>query len=189
MTYQKDWTGNERYPRDRFYKDKYGKEFYARDKKNNEFYPRNRKVVFARDSSGMFYYAKDNMGNEFYPVKKNKSILITDSTSPNGKLALYADGSQRYPYDTKGNEYYLTADEKPYLMRKENGEVYFAKNRNGYPMIPWNYIQNICENEPLIHFRDSAGNLVYMKESCIYLRCQAIIKCPICDRWITKCFM
>lgn len=187
MAYQRRWNGDEYYPRDKFNTDKYGKEVYARDRKNNEFYPKSKKNVFARDNSGMFYYAKDNMGNEFYPVRKNKSIFIQDSLNPNIKLALYADGTQRYPVDSKGNEYYLTENGKPYLMRRNNGEIYFAKNRKDCSLIPWNHIQHLCENEPLIYLRDSAGNLVYVRESSIYLRCQAYLKCPICDRWITSC--
>lgn len=185
MSYQRRWNGNEYYPRDKFNTDRYGKEIYARDRKNNEFYPKRRKVVFARDSSGEFYYAKDNVGNEFYPVRKNKSIFIEDSLNPNIKLALNADGSQRYPNDCNGNEYYLTENGKPYLMRKVNGEIYFAKSRRGYTLIPWNHIQN--ENEPMIYLRDSAGNLVYVKECSLYLRCQGKLRCPKCDRWITTC--
>lgn len=186
MTYRRRWNGDEYYPRGKFITDKYGKEIYARDRNRNEFYPKRKDVVFARDNSGTFYYAKDSMGNEIYPVKKNRSIFIRDSLNPNIKLALNADGSQRYPADSKGNEYYLTEDGKPFLLRKQNGEIYYAKNRKGHPMIPWNHIQNVCENEPLIYMRDSVDNLVYMKESC-YLRCQAYLKCPLCDRWMTSC--
>ena len=193
--YPRKRNGDEFYPKDEFIKDRFGRETYARDRKGNQLYPKRSKRVFARDRSGEFYYAKDNMGNEHYPIIKNKSVFIQDSLNANMKLALGADGSQRYPSDSKGNEYYLTENQIPFLMRNQNGEVYFAKNRKGYPMIPWNYLHQVADNEPLVYVRDSAGNLVYVKESLfpsalhllIRCMCNASLICPRFDECITKC--
>ena len=83
----------------------------------------------------------------------------------NVKLAFNIDGSQRYPTDSKGNEYYLKDNDMPFLMKNQNGQVFFAKTCKGYEMIPWNHLQYFVQNEPLVWTKDSADNLVYIKES------------------------
>lgn len=192
--YRKNWKGDERYPNGEFLSNDQGKQIYARDRKGNQYYPKRNKNVFARDGFDECYYAKDKFGNEYYPIKNKKSLLVKDSLNSNVRLALYADGTQRYPIDSKGNEYYLTDEnQRPFILKKKDGEVYFAKNRKGYPMIPWNCIENI--NEPLVYTWDSAGNLVYIKESLfptvlhplIRFVCNVTVICPRYEGCIGNC--
>lgn len=194
--YPRKRNGDEYYPKGEFVKDRFGREAYARDRNGNQIYPKGKKRLFARDDSGEFYYARDNRGNEYYPIVKNQSVLIRDFKNPSVKLAIDIDGNQRYPTDSKGNEYYLTENEIPYLMRNKDGETFFAKNRNGHPMIPWNFLQLVADSQPLVYFRDSAGNLVYVKESVVpptlqpFIRCMCYITllCPHHEDCITRCF-
>lgn len=158
-----------------------GKQLYARDSHNNEVYPPCKTNIFARDERYQEYYARDCNGNQIYPVVDGMSLLIP------GKLARYANGDERYPYDEKGNEYYLLEDGKPYLLKQWNGETYFAKNRKGIPLIPWNFVK-VTDDRPFICTRDVGGTSVYVHEpdlpqslkmlcNCL-CQCATSLKCP-----------
>lgn len=184
-TYPKRRNGDEYYPANgAFLVDPSSRELYARDRKGNELYPKS--GSFAKDPEGSFYYARDVHGNELYPVQKRKSILLSK-----GHHARYADGAQRYPTDSNGNEYYLTCGEnnEPYLMRKASGETYLAKNKNGQTLIPWNHLHEFISNDPHVCSKDAAGNNVYVNESAFPPALQALIRCLchisiICPRMV-----
>lgn len=177
--YPKKRNGDEYYPANKstFVTTEYGKELYARDRKGNELYPNRAVNIFARDGMGELYYAKDAKGNEYYPSRQNQSLFLIDPINKNIKLALYKDGTQRYPTDSKGNEYYLQENEQPYLMRKRSGEYYLAKSKNGQELIPWNYLQEFVGKNPCIYSKDAYGNTVYLKESEFSPAAKALIRC------------
>lgn len=176
--YPRKRNGDEYYPKQGppFLTDEYGKQVYARDRKGNQIYPDRDQNVFAMDATGDFYYAKDLHGNEYYPVRKNKSLFITDKENKRILLALYADRTQRYPKDGKGNEYYLRDEKEPFLMRRNSGESYLAKSRNGTVLIPWNFLKEYIGEEPCVYSRDADGNTVYVKESAFPPACKALIR-------------
>ncbi|KAG8173086.1 hypothetical protein JTE90_001070 [Oedothorax gibbosus] len=99
---------------------------YARDKNGNEIYPRRRHTLFSRNEEGQEYYARDKNGNEFYPCLNGQSVVIPE------RLAKFANNTQRYPSDAKGNEYYLQHQGKPYLLRQESGGNVLGQTRKGF---------------------------------------------------------
>lgn len=176
-SYPRRW-GSEYYPSTgEFVVNNFGKEIYARDKRGNQIYPNRNQNIFARDATGDYYYAKDFLNNEYYPVKNNRSLFITDPINMNIRLALYADGSQRYPTDSRGNEYYLRENGQPILMRRKNGDYYLAKNKNGHMLVPWNYMKEYIGNEPCVYSKDAAGNSIYVKESAVPPALKALVRC------------
>lgn len=161
-----------------------GGERYARDRRGNQMYPRSNNP-FARDKSYQEYYAQDYQGHEIYPCRNKKSIVLSEGERY--KIAKFADGSQRYPTDDKGNEYYLQYEGKPFLLQRNDGSNYFAKSHKGTTLIPWNYLHEQLNGDACFFYtKDAAGNGVYVAENelpqslklvcrCI---CQMIFLCP-----------
>ena len=180
QNYPKRRNGDEYYPRGfhAFLRNKNGKEYYARDCKGNQIYPKRDRNVFARDASGNYYYAKTVFGDEYYPIQKNKSLYLIDPENQVIRLALKADGTQRYPTDAKGNEYYWCHQEKgPFLLRQSTGEHYLAQNKNGHKLIPWNHLQDFIGEDPCVFSKDANENTVYIKESTFPPAFRALIRC------------
>ena len=178
--YPKRRNGDEYYPRAfiSFVRNEYGVECYAIDRKGNQIYPNRERNIFARNASGNYYYAKDVNGNEYYPVRNNKSLYFLDPENQLIRLALKADGTQRYPIDSKGNEYYWKKEGKqPFLLRRNTGEIYLARSKNGHELIPWNYLQEFIGEDPCVFARDANGNTVYIKESTFPTAFRALIRC------------
>ncbi|GIY04387.1 uncharacterized protein CDAR_54211 [Caerostris darwini] len=187
--YPKRRNGDEYYPRgcNTFVVDRIGTELYARDRRGNQFYPRRRHNIFAKTRHGFEYYAKDNAGNEKYPVIQKRSLLIIDPQTHIVKLARFADGTQRYPHDMKGNEYYLREKGLPYLLQNSEGKPYLAKSFRGAPFIPWNYFQEYSLNDHLhTPGKDAAGNTIYVDErnlppwlqNLVRCMCEIVVICP-----------
>lgn len=172
MEYPKRRNGSEYYSKatEPFLKGENGRERYARDKNGNELYPRRKHNLFARNEKGQMYYARDRDGNEFYPCLNGQSIVIP------GRIAKFANNTQRYPSDAKGNEYYLQHEGEPYLLRQESGETYLAKTRKGIPMTPWNEL-HVNDNKPYVCTRDAAGNCVYVHETDLPPSLKSICNC------------
>lgn len=123
-------NGDEFYPREGFLEDETGRQVYAHARSGRQLYPK-RGSVFARDRSGNFYYAKDADGHEYYPVRDNRSLYLMDPVNQRIRLALYTDGTQRYPRDAKDNEYYWREEQdRPFLMRRSTGEQYLADRKS-----------------------------------------------------------
>lgn len=172
-----------------FVLDANGSQRYKTDGMGNDVY-RRRDPPFACDANNRYFYGCDCAGNQFYPIRNKKSVFIADPHTGTPIFAKYADGTQRYPTDDLNNEYYMTVNNEPYLLRKPNGEVYLAKTRKGSEMIPWNCANNYFTDEPHIYMRDAAGNSVYIKETQIPRVFQSLIRCicqisVICPKFIT----
>lgn len=187
--YPKRRNGDEFYPktfRD-FLKDELGNERYARNKRGSEMYPKRREKIFARDKRGLEYYATDAEGDEMYPIVRNQSKFIINASTQRVKIARFKNGTQRYPSDDKGNEYYLRDEGTPFLLRTSKGNTYLAKNRRGIVMIPWNCFNQFSNgNVPYAPFVDAGGNVVYVNHENVsrvanaFLRClcEMIVICP-----------
>lgn len=174
-----------------FVVDASGRERYARDAQGNEKYPQRLETPFARDAAGEGYYARDALGNEYYPVRNNRALFLHDPVRGGIRLALMADGTQRYPCDAKRNEYYWQDQGKPMLLRKNTGHVYLARSKNGHELIPWNHLQESVGPEPCVFSKDANGNTVYLRESDFPPPFKALIRClchisVICPR-VTGC--
>ncbi|GFT05731.1 uncharacterized protein TNCV_3925311 [Trichonephila clavipes] len=112
-----------------------------------------------------------------YPLQQGKSVIIQDIEGK-FRLAKTSNGTERYPRDAKGNEYYLQWDGKPLLLRKPNGEHYLAHNRKGFQLIPWNLLAEYAiNNEPYLFTKDVLGNNVYVRQSELPQRLSAICQC------------
>lgn len=169
-----------------------GRQEYPKDSKGNEKYPRRKNNLFARDENGNYFYAKDKDGNEYHPTRDKISVFITDPITKEMKLALYANKTQRYPNDGKGNEYYLTKDGKPYLLRNTNGKPYLARSRKGIGLIPWNHISEFIDDKPFLNSTDSVGNSIYLNESETPEIWQFMLRCIcrisiICPKHLPSC--
>lgn len=176
--YPKKRNGDEYYPANvEWVVNLNGKEVYARNRRGGEIYPNRDRNLFARNVSGDCYYAKDEKGDEYYPVRGNQSVFLMNPVTKSIRLALYGDGSERYPRDRRGNEYYFTEEKHPLLIRKNTGEFYLAKSRNGHELIPWNHLQEYVSSEPCVYSKDSNGNTVYLKESTLPGAFKALIRC------------
>lgn len=182
MRYPKSFRGDEYYPRrsKEFYTDPLtGDQVYATDRKGNERYPKRKCNYFARNRFGREYYARDSKRNEFYPKLGGKSRFIYDPY--NVKIARFADGTQRYPTDQRGNEYYLRHEGKPFPLRDAKGVIYWAKTRRGHEMIPKEYVEN---EKGIVFFKDAEGNFVYVKnlnktmERMFRCICEILMICP-----------
>lgn len=149
-----------------------GREVYARDRRGAEIYP---ETTFAKDERGEPYYARDADGHEYYPLRKKRSLPI-----PGGKPARYRDGTERYPTDDRGNEYYWKRDGVPYLMKDATGRPYLAKTRKGHALIPWNFLQDYVTNEPYRCSVDSDKNFVYVNEVDLSPFCKLVMRC-VCN--------
>ncbi|GBN19692.1 hypothetical protein AVEN_261777-1 [Araneus ventricosus] len=159
-------NGDEYYPRGRkpFIVNPEGNERYARDRKGNEFYPRTRQNRFARDKYFREYYAQDRENNEFYPFRKGLSEVIRRVDGY--QTARLANGSERYPTDARGNEYYLIQNGKPILCRQHDGKPYFARSRRRIAQIPWTVLHEyVSDRESHVATRDAVGNTVYVCRS------------------------
>lgn len=163
--------------RNKFVVDARGRQLYARDRFGREVYNvRGGGNLFARDEHNAEYYARDAEGNEYYPCVNGQTRMIPD------KLALYHDGTQRYPADHRGNEFYWSKEGKPYVLCKSDGELYFARNRRGFPLIPWNHVK-ILDDTPYWCTRDVGGTLVYVHASELPERwkrmCDCLCRCAL----------
>jgi len=150
--------------------DEGGKQLYARYWFGNEVYPQRDTFLFARDETNKEYYARDTEGNEMYPCFSGQTRMIS------GKLAKYRNGTQRYPADIGGNEYYLSHEGRPYLLVTAAGTPYFAKNRRGYSLIPWNSVV-ITDDTPYLCTRDAGGTVVYVHETELPESFKTMCKC------------
>lgn len=176
-------NGDEYYPKDykSFLKDRRGKELYARNRHGSQLYPKRNKNMFARNEKGFEYYAKTNKADEFYPLVNGRSIFITDPTTFQVKVARMADGTERYPKDGKGHEYYLRNEGIPFVLKKSDGETYLARNRRGDSLIPWNYFKEfIPDNVPHTPHMDAGGNVVYSNQENVSKLTNLLIKC-LCE--------
>ncbi|GFY66888.1 hypothetical protein TNIN_179181 [Trichonephila inaurata madagascariensis] len=157
-----------------FVKTRNGDERYAFDIKKGEIYPK-KGLLYAKNRMGKLYYARDLKGNEKYGIRNKKSVLIDHEGEI--QLAKYQSGKERYPYDHKGNEYYLTCDNEPYLLRDEEGIKYYAQDRKGNTLIPWNYYNY---DKEWMETTDSNNNKVY----CPINNCP--INCICATPWVVE---
>lgn len=140
-------------------------EIYACDEETGEeIYPR-RGHPFARNRYGEEYYAKNFKGDEKFPIRKRKSIPIVREGVP--VIPRQNSGKQIYPATSRGDQYYFidpNNDNEPFLLRDENGYVFFAENRSGVKLIPHQYfLKQFEQKEATKYFLtvDAARNAVY----------------------------
>lgn len=178
--YPKRRNGNEYYPKGckGFVQLMNGGERYALDCRGNELYPKRKENVFARDKWGREYYAKEKNGDEMYPLVNKQSLFIIDPQTMSVKVARNADGKEKYPRDSKDNEYYLRKEQVPFLLKDKQGEPYLAQSRQGHNLIPWNVLQDYMDGEkPYVHTKDAGGNSIYTDQSNLHPLVQILVRC------------
>lgn len=129
-----------------------GEPEYIYDREGRPRYPinlENYKVIFPRnpktneeeyltDKTGKIFYPANKFGQQFYRKDIQGNDVIIDN-----KYAEWSNGTQIYPKNLDGDEFYLKVnnDEVAALKKVDSALVpYYAKKANGDEIYPRNYI-------------------------------------------------
>lgn len=124
--------------------DREGKPRYPIDLENYKvIFPRNPKTneeEYLTDKMGKIFYPANKFGQQFYRKDIHGNDVIIDN-----KYAEWSNGTQIYPKNSEGDEFYLKINNEEVAALKKVDSVlesYYARKANGDEIYPRNYFDN-----------------------------------------------